>query len=138
MLRQPFSLELAFSPSSEFIHEVRDSICYTFATPQVATILLASFDTTSIRVSFDLDYLQIKLTDYDEFLMIVAWMLCGVVMAVISIVLALPAAYQVTWACFHPITLCVSIPPPPPPPPFLTLFGLPSRYWQPPPLYHHR
>ena len=83
-----------FCPSSKFL-DVRDSTRYTFVTPQVATVLYASFDTTSIRVSVELDYLQLKLTDYDEFLTIALWIICGVVMAVISIILALPAAYQV-------------------------------------------
>ena len=63
--------------------------------PQVATVLVATFDTTSIRVWVKLDYLQLKLMDSGEFVAIAFWIIFGIALAIISIILALPAAYQV-------------------------------------------
>lgn len=61
----------------------------------MATVLQADFLTTSVKVGVGIEFSQLKLMTRDELVIVILWTSAGMLTALISVVLALPAACQV-------------------------------------------
>eukprot|EP00191_Tetraselmis_sp_GSL018_P004087 CAMPEP_0177607570 /NCGR_PEP_ID=MMETSP0419_2-20121207/17990_1 /TAXON_ID=582737 /ORGANISM="Tetraselmis sp., Strain GSL018" /LENGTH=978 /DNA_ID=CAMNT_0019102165 /DNA_START=848 /DNA_END=3781 /DNA_ORIENTATION=- len=86
------------SPREEFIdfytQEVELWMLLFVPASQVASFVRARFDLSSIRVQASVKFLQIKVLEGHEFVVVIGWTITGIIMALVGMVLAMPAAMQ--------------------------------------------
>jgi len=74
--------------------EIQMWMLFFVPSTQIATVFKASFDTSGIKITPDISYLQLKILEANEFSEILAWGIGGIAMSVLGALLALPAALK--------------------------------------------
>ena len=81
-------------------------MCLNALLLQIATLIRLHFDMTGVKHNVDVEYLQLNILTWDEYLAVVGWAVAAIVLAALSIVMAFSAAVQVTHAADGSCKLC--------------------------------
>ena len=63
---------------------------------QVATVVVAKIDMVDVKVTARVTYLQLNIKTTEQFNTIAVWTLLGIIMALLNLIMSIPAAYQVS------------------------------------------
>ena len=71
-------------------------MCLNVLLLQIATLIRLHFDMSGVKGNVEVEYLQLNILTWDEYLSVVGWAVAAIVLAVLSIAMAFSAAVQVT------------------------------------------